>query len=233
MTDIVKETEDLFDKIDDIVIDLKFLNIETQEKLEDIKNLLQKANTNLKIINPQKEKFIIDDKVHDLDDLLNLAIKYGTPTVDDNININTHILFELIEPLEKLQKIIGMNDIKNIILDLILTSMQNLYDPNTLFHTIITGPPGVGKTMLAKILGEIYLRLGILKNDEYIFKTAKRSDLVGKYLGHTAIKTQELIDSCTGGVLFIDEVYSLGNEDKKDSFSKECIDTLNLNLTEK
>ncbi|GAG95558.1 unnamed protein product, partial [marine sediment metagenome] len=91
------------------------------------------------------------------------------------------------------------------------------------------------KTMLAKIIGELYANMGILKNNssELNFKIATRSDLIGKYLGHTAIKTQEFIDSCEGGVMFIDEVYSLGNPEKRDSFSKECIDTINLNLTEK
>jgi SpoVK/Ycf46/Vps4 family AAA+-type ATPase len=236
LTDIItitKKTEDMFEQIDDVVVDLKFLNMETQEKLEVVNDLLKKVNENLKIINPSKEKIIITEQVNNLDDLLKLAKKYGTFAIDENVNINTKILFELIEPVKNLIQIVGMNDIKNTILDLILTSMQNLYDPNTLFHTIITGPPGVGKTMLAKILGEIYLRLGILENEEYVFKIAKRSDLIGKYLGHTAVKTQEFIDSCTGGVLFIDEVYSLGNEEKRDSFSKECIDTINLNLTEK
>jgi hypothetical protein len=68
-----------------------------------------------------------------------------------------------------------------------------------------------------------------------VFKIARRSDLIGEYLGHTAVKTQKVIDECQGGVLFIDEAYSLGsgNNDKKDSYAKECIDTLNQNLSEK
>ncbi len=61
---------------------------------------------------------------------------------------------------------------------------------------------------------------------------ARRSDLVAGFLGQTAMKTQEVIDSAKGGVLLIDEAYSLGNEEKKDSFAKECIDTINQNLTE-
>lgn len=233
MTDLLKDTRDLFEQIDDVIFDLKVLNIETQEHMELAANLFKKINENLEKLGTENEKNIEIGEIHSLTDLLTLAKRYGTFENNKKTNINTKILYDLIEPLEKINKIVGMDDIKNMIVDLILTAMQELYDSKTLFHTVITGPPGVGKTMLAKLLGEIYLRVGILKNTEYIFKIAKRSDLVGKYLGHTALKTQELIDSCTGGVLFIDEVYSLGNEEKKDSFSKECIDTINLNLTEK
>ena len=73
--------------------------------------------------------------------------------------------------------------------------------------------------------------MGILKNNKFI--VAKRADLIGKYLGHTAVQTQKVIDSASGGVLFIDEAYSLGNSEGRDMFSKECIDTINQNLTEK
>ena len=91
-------------------------------------------------------------------------------------------------------------------------------------HTVIYGPPGTGKTEVAKILGKIYSKIGILNNN--IFKKVTKNDLVGQYLGHTAIKTKNIINQCLGGVLFIDEAYSLGSKDSIDIFSKECIDTL-------
>tara|TARA_B100001059_G_C17605696_1_gene461881 strand:- start:68 stop:802 length:735 start_codon:yes stop_codon:yes gene_type:complete len=99
-----------------------------------------------------------------------------------------------------------------------------------MLHTIIEGSPGTGKTEVAKIIADIYLKMGILKNDK--FKSVKRNDLVGQYLGHTANKTQEVINSVKGGVLFIDEAYSLGNPEGRDSYSKECIDIINQNLSE-
>ena len=102
---------------------------------------------------------------------------------------------------------------------------------NDMLHTVITGPPGVGKTELGKILGQVYKEMGVLKKGT--LKVVKRSDLIGKYLGHTAAKTQDVIDECSGGVMFIDEAYSLGNKEGRDSFSKECLDTLNQNLTER
>lgn len=101
-----------------------------------------------------------------------------------------------------------------------------------MFHTIIQGSPGTGKTILGKILAKIYLSLGITTKDT--FKIIRRSDMIGEYLGHTSMKTQSVIDEAMGGVLFIDEAYTLGSpasNDKGDSYAKECIDTLNHNLT--
>jgi hypothetical protein len=73
-------------------------------------------------------------------------------------------------------------------------------------------------------MGKIYSKIGILKKGT--FKKVTRSDMIAGYLGQTALKTRDVIKESLGGVLFIDEAYSLGNPEKKDSFSKECIDTL-------
>jgi SpoVK/Ycf46/Vps4 family AAA+-type ATPase len=165
---------------------------------------------------------------------------------DHNYAINLKRLYNLIPTLEKLENVVGMENVKKTIVNQIVYFLSGLDVNDDMLHTVITGPPGVGKTLLGNIIGEIYYKLGIVNGNgnkyvdpitkeekDYIFKIAKRSDLIGEYLGHTAIKTQKVIDECEGGVLFIDEAYSLGNEDKKDIYSKECIDTLNQNLTEK
>jgi hypothetical protein len=70
----------------------------------------------------------------------------------------------------------------------------------------------------------MYSKIGVLKNN--LFKKVTRSDLVAGYLGQTAIKTKKVITECLGGCLFIDEAYSLANNDRDDSYSKECLDTL-------
>ena len=97
-------------------------------------------------------------------------------------------------------------------------------------HTVIYGPPGSGKTEVAKIIGRIFSNLGIL--NKKVFKKVSRNDLVAGYLGQTAIKTKDMIKASLGGVLFIDEAYSLGNSEKRDSFAKECVDTLCEALSE-
>src|SRR4029078_8344221 len=78
---------------------------------------------------------------------------------------------------------------------------------------------------------KVYKEMGVLSKGHFTLVT--RSDLIAKYLGQTAIKTQEVINNCEGGVMFIDEAYALGHSEGRDSFSKECLDTLNQNLSEK
>ena len=140
-------------------------------------------------------------------------------------------LYKLIPSCKKLNSMIGFDKVKKDIFKQISYFLHGLNNSNEINHVVITGEPGVGKTTLAKIIAEIYLAMGFLKNN--IIREAKRSDLIGEYCGQTAVKTQKVINSIEGGVLFIDEVYSLGNRERRDVFTKECIDTINQNLTEK
>ena len=163
--------------------------------------------------------------INSIKDLINVAKNSKKRRNADFMRLKT-----LLPELEKLNRMIGMKELKKSIAFQILYYLQDL-GSNDMLHTVIEGPPGCGKTVVAEILAKIYLKLSFLAND--IFKVAKRSDLIGEYLGQTSAKTQRLINKCIGGVLFIDEAYSLGNREGRDSYSKECIDTIVANLAEK
>lgn len=178
---------------------------------------------------PEPEFVVIKKEVNTIVDLIEIGKLYDSTKI---YNIDVKTLHYLITPLTDLDAMIGMTAIKQEMVDHILFRIQDFDVHNQMMmHTVIEGPPGTGKTEVAKIIGRIYLAMGILRNQKFV--KATRSQLIAGYLGQTAIATQKMIDSATGGVLFIDEVYSLGNIEKRDSFSKECIDTINENLTTK
>jgi chromosomal replication initiation ATPase DnaA len=171
------------------------------------------------------KKITISCRIRTLDNVIKL-IDDNPLSEDVEYNVNMEGLHNASEPLRELNAMIGLKDLKRSVCDQVIYYVQGLHEgsDNDYMHTVIEGPPGTGKTEVAKILGQIFAKLGILKNKT--FKKATRSDMVAGYLGQTALKTRELIEGCLGGVLFIDEAYALGNSEKKDSYSKECIDTL-------
>lgn len=169
-------------------------------------------------------------KIENLSQLIDIAQR-------DNIvvpNINMIALHKILPQLIELQSMIGMQNVKETMFLQILYYLQGLHfgKNSDYLHTIITGEPGSGKTTVAMILGKIYKNLGILSHDSK-FITATRSSFIGKYLGQTATKTLDLLKSADGGVLFCDELYSLGSGNKDhDSYSKEAIDTIINYLSE-
>lgn len=186
-------------------------------------------NSNEQLLEPleiPKQKITIDASINNLDDLLSV-IKNNVYDEKNEYNIDLKSLTQIESELEKLNKMIGMKDLKNSMLNQLLYFMQDLHVTNKesdFKHTVLYGPPGTGKTEIAKIIGTMYSKIGILKNN--VFKKVTRNDMVAGYLGQTAIKTKKVIDECLGGVLFIDEAYSLANNYQEDGYSKECIDTL-------
>jgi AAA+ superfamily predicted ATPase len=171
--------------------------------------------------------------IESLEDIIALDNFYTSKFFDKtkSNNLPFFLIHKLRKPIDKLLSMVGIEDVKSNILYLIVFYLQKLdAGINDMLHTVVYGGPGVGKTMFIGILAEIYANLGILPTKKVTF--LKRADLVGQYLGHTAIKTKAAIEEAKGGILVIDEAYALGDSEQKDSFSRECLDTLNQFLSE-
>ena len=132
---------------------------------------------------------------------------------------------------ESLNKIIGLNELKenikkfeNYMLFQIKARANGINLADTNMHMIFTGNPGTGKTTIARIMAKMLFDLGMIKENKLI--EVERKDLVGEYIGQTAPKTNEVIEKAMGGVLFIDEAYSLAPKDVGRDFGQEAISTL-------
>ncbi|WP_152626663.1 AAA family ATPase [Streptacidiphilus carbonis] len=135
--------------------------------------------------------------------------------------------------LAELDRMVGMEPVKRQVLALSaqlrmaqLRSDQGLPVQPPKRHFVFSGPSGTGKTTVARILGRVFYALGLLSGDHLV--EAQRADLVGEFLGQTAVKANELIDSALDGVLFIDEAYSLANSgySKGDAYGDEALQVL-------
>jgi hypothetical protein len=176
---------------------------------------------------PVKEKIYIEGTIGNISDLLRVLNTYSLDETKE-YNIDLKKLGDIRPELEELNGMIGLEEFKTSIVDQLFYFLQDLHvshnDTSDFKHTVIYGPPGTGKTEIAKIMGRMFSKIGVLKKN--IFKKVVRSDLIAGYLGQTAIKTRNVIQECLGGVLFIDEAYSLVSASGTDSYSQECVDTL-------
>jgi len=138
---------------------------------------------------------------------------------------------KLVKHLKDLGAMIGMDELKKAVIGQIqfIVTNDHKLDEHYL-NTVLQGPPGCGKTTVAEILYNIWTSLELFdENTE--FTILHRSDLVGTYMGHTANKTRKLLTKLAGGVIFIDEAYSLISGEK-DEYGKEALDQINAFLSE-
>lgn len=133
--------------------------------------------------------------------------------------------------VDELNGMVGLSEVKEEIQSLInlikirkLREDMNMPVMDMSYHMVFTGSPGTGKTTVARLVGKIYKELGILSDGKMI--ETDRSGLVAGYVGQTAMKVHDVVKEAMGGVLFIDEAYSLVNPDMPNDFGTEAVDTL-------
>lgn len=134
------------------------------------------------------------------------------------------------EIMTELNSLIGLQGVKKLIEEIYAfveiqrkRQKEKLVTEPLVLHMIFKGNPGTGKTTVARILGKLFKEVGVLSKGHLV--EVERADLVGEFIGHTAQKTREQIKKAMGGILFIDEAYSLARGGEKD-FGKEAIDAL-------
>lgn len=227
----------------------QYYNKETSEQV--IKSTLSTFSTNLKKYSKELAQefdstahhlllcMIAVDSEKDDKEISKLQEYFDLPP-EKNSSLSSHKMLDtvpekdsqtLVKLLDELNKLIGLDAVKQEINNFInlvqvntLRANANLPENSLSMHLVFTGNPGTGKTTVARLLARILRKLGLLSKGHLV--EVARADLVGGYVGQTAIKTQEVIDKSMGGIMFIDEAYSLAVNATDADYGREAIETL-------
>lgn len=174
-------------------------------------------------MNKELINIIIDCKLNGIKTINNKFLKQYRPILKDNENITGRPNTKM--ALEQLDELIALDDVKKQIHKILnyIKIANNHRDKLPMLHMVFKGPSGTGKTETARLVGQVLKENNILSKGT--FTEVSRHDLIAGYVGQTALKTQAIIKKAKGGVLFIDEAYSLATKSEED-FGAECISTL-------
>ena len=206
----------------------KYFNFKLIEIMPNIQEIYNEVMDKTLVSDENKVKLLdyITDSYKEITDYISyrdnlvsyLAFKKEVPSIREVKTID--------EVFAELDSLVGLYDVKKVLRDLVnLISLKDKSDlkiSNVNLHMLFLGNPGTGKTTVARCLSDILYNLGYIKENKLLEVSSK--DLVAEYVGQTAIKTYNVIERALGGVLFIDEAYSLSS--KNNSYNDEAIATL-------
>ena len=206
----------------------KYFNFKLLETMPTIQDIYNEVLNKVKI-NVNDNALLLDyitDSYKDISDYISyrnnlinyLSFNKKVPSIKENKSLD--------EVFSELNSLVGLSEVKKILHDLVnlnnLKDKSNLNINNVNLHMLFLGNPGTGKTTVARCLSNILYNLGLIKENKLLEVSSK--DLVAEYVGQTAIKTYGVIERALGGILFIDEAYSLSS--KNNSYNDEAIATL-------
>lgn len=233
---IVEHIDDWRDsniEIDGVTWNMEINPVSKENKIDHINKTLNEQKIKIDSSNTFVETLAEEPYCKVKDELLNIIVKckamgikkLNDKTIKEKLKCKYYKEINNKTAIQELDDLVGLEDVKKQIKQIVnYIKVNKQRGKLPMLHMCFLGNPGVGKTEIARIVGRIFAEEHILSDNE-VFIEAQRSDLIGKYVGHTAVKTKEVMQKAMGGVLFIDEAYSLIPTSERD-FAGECISTL-------